>query len=47
MQGGGEVELSSTLASTQVAFKGTINDEKLIEEARQHLVLNNIPLQST
>ena len=52
MQGGAGVELSSTLSSTYIAFKGkksTINDGKLIEEVRQHQVLNNniIPLQST
>ena len=49
MQGDAGDELSSTLASTHVVFKGkmsTINDDKLIE-VRQHQVLNNITLQST
>ena len=50
MQGGAGVEVSSTLGFTYIVFKGktsTINDEKLIEEVRQHQVLNNITLQST
>ena len=45
MQGDAGVEVSSTLAYMYIAFKGkmsTINDEKLIEEVRQHQVLNNM-----
>ena len=45
MQGGAGLEVSSTLSSTYVVFKGkmsTINDEKLIEEVHQHQVLNNM-----
>ena len=44
MQGDAGLEVSSTLSSTYVVFKGkmsTINDEKLIEEVCQHPVLNN------